>query len=540
MSIFSIGVSGLNTAQSALQTTSNNISNVYTPGYNRQLTLTEDSALTGGVQVTAIQRQFNYFTANQLNQATSGLSYLDAYETQINQLDNLLADQDSGLSVLMQNFFSSLSGLTSAPSDPSARQGVIGATNTLTAQFRSVGEYLEGVARGINTQIESEIDQVNNTAELVASLNKEIAIARAKTGEEPNALLNRRDQLVAELNERIEVKVFIQDGGDYNLSIGNGQPLVSGSLYYSLEGIDSAVEPGRTVIGYKDAAGNTLELPESVFDGGTVGGLMAFRRETLDATMDKIGRLAVSLAYSFNLQHQAGLDLNGDPGLEYFSVGDPTVFTNDRNLGGANFSAQFGDTTQLTGVTYQLRVTNAATGEFSIARDDGQGTLTATLDASNQLSFDGVVLTLDNPALLVNGDKFRLLPTRHAARSLEANIQDVELIAAGQIGGTGDNLNALALQDLQSSPIVGGVSTLSQGYAALIGDVGNQTNITQINRTAQQSITEQIRALQQSESGVNLDEEAANLLRYQQYYQANAKTIEVGSIIIDTLLSLGG
>lgn len=538
MSIFSIGVSGLSAAQLALQTTSNNISNVYTPGYNRELTLVEDASLTGGIEVTGIQRQFDYFTSTQLNQATSQLKALEAYEVQVNQLDNLLADTEAGLAPLMQSFFSSLSDLAAAPSDPAARQGVIGTANTLSAQFRAMGEYFENMQQGINTQIESEITQINNTAELISKLNSEIAIARARTGEEPNSLLNRRDQLVAELSERVDVRVYIQDGGAYNISIGNGQPLVSGSQSYQMVAIDSSLEPYKTVVGYQDSAGNVLELDESIFQGGKLGGLMTFRAETLDAVQNEIGQLAVSLAMEFNEQHMAGLDLNGDPGLEFFGIGSPVTFSSAKNIGTASFSAEFSDATQLTGVDYELRVNDAASGEFIITPSDGTPSFTATLDASNQLNFDGLTLTLDDPALLANNDRFKLLPTRDIAGSLDTLIQDGSLVAAGQIGGSGDNLNALALQDLQNSAIVGGTATLNQGYASIVSDVGNRTNIAQVNLAAQDGITMQIRTLQQSQSGVNMDEEAANLIRYQQYYQANAKVIETAATVIDTLLGM--
>ena len=112
------------------------------------------------------------------------------------------------------------------------------------------------------------------------------------------------------------------------------------------------------------------------------------------------------------------------------------------------------------------------------------------------------------------------------------------LQASCQGGGSGDNENALALQDLQEGLLVGGGATLSGAYASMVGDVGNRTNIVQVNLDAQQGLTEQLEAVQQSDSGVNLDEEAANLIRYQQFYQANAKVIQTGSTIMDAVLGL--
>jgi flagellar hook-associated protein 1 FlgK len=79
---------------------------------------------------------------------------------------------------------------------------------------------------------------------------------------------------------------------------------------------------------------------------------------------------------------------------------------------------------------------------------------------------------------------------------------------------------------------------LSGAYGALVSDVGNRTNIIQVNLDARQGLTDQLRAVQQSESGVNLDEEAANLIRFQQFYQANARVIDTASTIFDTILGL--
>lgn len=537
MSIFSIGVSGLNAAQVALSTTSNNITNVYTDGYNRQTTLLGESGVGNGVQVEGVQRQFNQFVATQLNQATSNSSALDTYETQIAQIDNLLADSEAGLAPLLQSFFSSLQDLASAPSDPAARQGLIGTADTLSAQFRAFDGYLEDMQQGVNGQIGDVVFQINNTAEQIAMLNREISLAKAKTGEAPNSLLDQRDQLVAELSTMVDVELTIQDGGTYNISIGNGQSLVSGTKSFALEAMASSADPSRTVVGYRDGAGNLREFSESTFTGGELGGLMTFRSETLDKTQNQLGQLAVSLAQGFNAQHAEGVDLNGDAGGDFFSIGAPTVYSNAGNDSAAYLEASFSD--DLSGLTasdYDVKF--SATDGYSVTRRDTGETTTFAADATT-LEFGGMLVTVSGtPA---DGDRFLVQPTRHAAGQLENLIQDTALIAAGQAeGGTGsgDNRNALALQNLQDEALVGGVASLSQAYASMVGDVGNRTNVVQVNRQAQAGLTQQLRALQLSESGVNLDEEAANLIRFQQYYQASAKVIEVGATVLDTLLGL--
>ncbi|WP_323846737.1 flagellar hook-associated protein FlgK [Microbulbifer magnicolonia] len=538
MSIFSIGLSGLNAAQNALNTTSNNISNVYTPGYNRELVLLGERNAGRGVQVNDIQRQFDHFVADQLNAANSKTSALASYQVRVSQIDNLLADREAGLAPLMQGFFSAIGDLVDAPSDPAARQGVIGAADTLSAQIRSFNDYLQDMRKGVDGQITGEITQINNTAEQIARLNREIALAKAKHGEAPNSLLNQRDQMVADLSERIDVQLTVQESGTYNLSIGNGQPIVAGSRSFGLEAMDSSADPSRTLVGYRDSAGNLVELDEDTISGGALGGLLSFRRETLDKTQNELGQLAVSLVMGMNQQHRAGVDLNGNPGGDLFAMGQPRAFSNAGNAGNATISAAFDDIDQLTASDFELKVTDAATGEFEITRLDSGETFTVTLDGNDQLSFGGVLVTIGGAAGLVDGDRFQLQPTRDVAGGVENLIRDGAEIAAGAGGGSGDNENALALQKLQDAKLVGGSATLAGAYASIVSDVGSRTNIVQVNLDAQQGLSEQLRALQQSESGVNLDEEAGNLIRFQQYYQANAKVIQTASTVMDAILGL--
>lgn len=642
MSMFSVGLSGLNAAQSALNTTSNNISNVYTPGYNREITkLGEGFASTGGVQVNAIERQFNQYVADQLNSAKTQSSALDTYYNQVSQIDNLLADREAGLAPLMQKFFSSLEDLSSAPSDPAARQGVLGTANTLSAQFRSFDGYLQDMQSNINNQIKDEITQINNTTEQIAGLNREIALARARTGEAPNSLLNQRDHLVSELNERMDLRLNIQDGKTYNISLPNGQPLVTGTGSFKLEAVPSPNDPQRIIVGYKDGGGNTSALSENVISGGALGGLMAFRSETLDKTQNQIGQLAVSLSVAFNEQHKKGVDLDGERGEDFFSVRAPQGYSNDKNTGTADVEVAFdpGNIDQLKAIDYTVRFE----GNIPVVTRNDNGQVIEfdqeAWDNDGELKFGGISVEFNGNTQA--GDRFEIQPVRRAGSGMQVKVADIDKIAAGDAGfedgggsplnsfkstgnlgvsdlstspvafsankqyqfvldsdgklnltpeaaisvngmlfdasegelevgdtividgisftldelpgeaetatltvsqniiaATGDNRNALALQALQSKSVVGGSASFSGAYGAMVSDVGNRTNITQVNLDARQGLTDQLRAVQQSESGVNLDEEAANLIRFQQFYQANARVIDTASNIFDTILGL--
>ena len=661
MSMFSIGLSGLNAAQNALNTSSNNISNVYTPGYNRELAQLGEGRVGGGVRVNDIERQFNTYVADQLNSAKTQSSALNTYNNQISQIDNLLADREAGLAPLMQGFFSSLEDLAASPSDPAARQGVLGQANTLSSQFRSFDGYLQDMQGNINSQIKDEVTQINNTTEQIAGLNKEIALARARTGEAPNSLLNQRDHMVSELNERMDLRLNVQDGKTYNISLPNGQPLVTGTDSFQLEAMQADYDPQRTVVGYRDGGGNLVQLDESSITGGALGGLMTFRSETLDKTQNQIGQLAVSLSTAINEQHKQGVDLNGDQGEDFFAVRAPQAYGHEGNsdpdlLTSAEFDPETVDKLRATDYTVSF---DAALNPIVTRNDNGEvlnGTDSEDADfvdtsgwpgtGKGEITFGGVTLSFNSANPVEVGDRFETQPVRRAGAGMEVNIADVDKIAAGDAGfddegvsplksfkstgdldvsdlsvssaafadnkkyqfevdsdgmltvtpeanitvngeafdlseelpkddplvinvvidgisftidelpevdetatltvsqkiisATGDNRNALALQNLQAESIVGASATVSGAYASMVSDVGNRTNITEVNLDARQGLTDQLRAVQQSESGVNLDEEAANLIRYQQYYQANARVIDTAGTLMDTILNLRG
>ncbi|WP_336275063.1 flagellar hook-associated protein FlgK [Vreelandella indica] len=426
MSMFSTGLSGLNAAQNALNTTSNNISNVYTPGFNREVTmLGEGSGKTSGVRVNAIERQFNHYVADQLNNARTQSSALQAYAQQVDQVDNLLADREAGLAPLMQNFFSALEDLASAPSDPAARQGVIGNAQTLSAQFRSYDSYLQDMQNNINSEIKDEITQVNNTTQQIAGLNREISLARARTGEAPNSLLNQRDQMIAELSERMNSRLSIQDGKTYNISLPNGQPLVTGTDAFKLTPVQSETDPQRTVVGYRDGGGNVVTLNEDVITGGSLGGLMRFRQETLDKTQNQIGQLAVSLTTAFNELHKQGVDLNGEQGEDFFTIRAPQAYSAPDNS--ADVASIAFDPTQvdnLRATDYQVRYDGS---EFTVTRQDNGEAVSAEWDG-NTLSFGGIDMALSGTTAA--GDTFSVQPVRRAAAGMDVLINDLDKIAA--------------------------------------------------------------------------------------------------------------
>lgn len=537
--LFGIGLSGLGAAQSGLATTSNNISNVNTPGYSRQkttLTTTMAGGEQNGVRVTGVERQYQQYLAGQLNDARSTSSGIDTHLGQISQINNLLGDSEAGLAPLMQQFFAGLQTLSANPADPAARESLLGDANSMGAQFRSFSEYLGDMGESAEAQMKGAVDQVNNYASQIANLNDQIVQARAKTGQPPNNLLDQRDQLVSAMGELVDVKLSVQDGNSYHLSVA-GQPLVDANGAKSLKLVNASADPTRKVVAFELGDGRQRELSESAIKGGVLGGLIAFRRDSLEPAQLRLDQVAHAMAARVNEVHGQGEDLKGRPGGAFFQESQPVSFAKADNYSNATLDVAFADGEKASAEVLASNYTveyDAASDKYQVIRlSDGQR---SSHDNEMPLSFGGMTVEVDGEPL--NGDSFLIKPLDHAAAKFDVNITDTSTIAAGQGGGVGDNSNALALADLQNEHAVGGDTTFNGSYARLVSDVGNKTRSLQVNGSAQETLTTELETAQQSISGVNLDEERVNLMYYQQMYQANARVIETAASLFDTLLGI--
>lgn len=465
MGIFNVAISGLNAAQVGILTTSHNISNASTDGYSRQqiIQTTNTPMFTGagflgqGTSVETIRRVYNQQLSDQVLSASTGAAEMDSYLSQISQIDNLLADPDAGLSPALSGFFAAVQEMAAYPASVPARQAMLSASQALVSRFQAIDSRMNEIRTGVNAQITSEVGAINSYAQQIADINQRIVLAQAAGPNQPaNDLLDQRDQLVAELNTKIRATTIVQSDGTYSVFIGNGQPLVVGTQPYTLQAAGDPTDPQHIVVALESPGGGTITMPESLLTGGSLGGLLKFRSETLEATQDALGEIAWQLANDFNTQHALGVDLAGNPGGAYFDVSH----------------------------------------------------------------FD---------------------PANLRAADLGLAITDPNAIAAGlPPGGVADNRNALLLGALQTkNTMFGGTATYQSAYSTLVAQVGNKTREVEITGKAQQSLFEQAAATRAQLSGVNLDEEAANLLRYQQAYQAAARVISIAGTLFDEILALG-
>ncbi|MBZ0057595.1 MULTISPECIES: flagellar hook-associated protein FlgK [unclassified Leclercia] len=545
-SLINSAMSGLSAAQAALNTASNNISSYNVTGYTRQTTVlsASNSTLTGGgwigngVYVSGVQREYDAFITNQLRTAQNQSSALTTRYQQMSKIDDILSGSSNSLATTMQDFFSSLQTLVSNAEDPAARQTVLGKADGLVNQFKVNDQYLRDQDKQINTAIGTSVEQINNYAKQIANLNDQISrLTGVGAGASPNNLLDQRDQLVSELNQIVGVEVSVQDSGTYNVSFGNGYNLVQGSTANQLAAVKSSADPSRTTVAFVDGTSGPVEIPEKLLTSGSLGGMMTFRTEELDAARNTLNQLALSFANAMNTQHEKGFDAAGDPGGKLFDIGSPAVLANSKNSGTASVTAAINvaDSAKVQATDYKMEFDGSA---WKITRLSDKTTVTPTDDGKGNLTFDGLTVSVSGAAK--NKDSFIVKPVANAIVNMDLAISDESklALASDATGGESDNRNGQALLDLQNSKVVGGNKTFNDAYASLVSTVGSKTATLKTSSTTQANVTTQLSNQQQSISGVNLDEEYGNLQRYQQYYLANAQVLQTASTLFDALINI--
>ncbi|WP_312182345.1 flagellar hook-associated protein FlgK [Pantoea sp. CTOTU46764] len=543
-SIINSAMSGLSAAQAALSTTSNNISNYTVAGYSRQTAILSQSNSTlqgnsyygNGVTLSGVQREYDEFITAQLRGSSANYSAVNTQYNQISNIDDLLSTSTTSLSTSIQSFFTNVQNVVSNANDPSARQSMLSYAQGLVNQFQTTAQYLNNMQNSVNTDIASNVDQINTFTSQIADLNSQIAKLTTGGGAAPNNLLDQRDQLVNSLNNVVGVNVSQQDGS-YIVSMGS-VTLVNGKNSTSLVAMPSSSDSTRTTVGYVDKQAGNVEIPEKTLTTGSLGGLLAFRTQDLDTAQNQLGQLAAAFATSFNTVHSEGYDSNGDQGGNFFNIGSPTVVGNSKNTSAATVTAAWSDTSAMKASNYTVSYDGS---NWSVTRMSDNVKFSVTPDTTDgTLNFDGLKLTVSTSPAPNAKDSFLVKPVQNVIAGMSVAITDESEIAAASsaTSGESDNRNAQKLLDLQDSKLVNGNATIAQAYASIVSTVGNKTSTLKTASTTQENVVTQLSDRQQSVSGVNLDEEYANLTKYQQFYMANAQVLQTAGTIFNALMGI--
>jgi len=628
--IFSTSVSGLLAFQRALTVTSNNISNVATPGYSKEnANFTErpgqaysSGYIGSGTAIDSVTRSYDELLAGQVRSSQSSFSGFDTYATQAAQIDNMLSDKKTGLTVSLQNFINAYQTVANSPSTTAQRQALLSQATGISQQMQNYNTQLQTYAGGIEQGIGSAITQINTLTDGIAKLNQQIASGLASTGQTPNQLMDQRDQMLDQLSQYISVNTATQADGSMNVYVGTGQPLVIGATTQKLQATPNQYNASENQVSLVGGGGLTTDITSSI-TGGQLGGLLAVRDQVLRPAENALGQFSVGLATLTNQAQAAGIDLTGAAGKPMFAVGGVISTSSSVNTGTASVTTTRTNLASLTTDDYILRQSG---GAWTLT-DESTGqpvTMTGTGTAADPFMAAGLSMVVAGTA--ANGDSFEIRPTAGASAGMSMLLTSPAQIAvassiqttgaaantgsgavsssvvsdpsiwvpgnytisftsatayqvtdaANTVVGTGnytsgtpitfngasvtitgspatgdkfnvgaagasnvgDNSNAFALIDsLNAKKLNGGTTSLGSVANNLVSQVGVQTQQAQANASAQKAVNASANDTRNNLSGVNLDEEAAKMVQYQQAYSACAQLIQASNTMFNTLIS---
>jgi flagellar hook-associated protein 1 len=543
MSALSTGVSGLLAFQRAIEVHSRNIANVNTEGHVREdVQLVSrgggnllSGGLAGGVNVGRVRREVNEFLLGQARTANSAASRAESYADKLAKINGVISTTGTGFDETLQSLRTAFEGVATEPTSRQARETWYAQLEAAVARFQDIDNRLKAFDLEIDGRIELEMNEINRLAEQIAQVNSQVIAATTLRGSPPADLLDARDRALDELSSITGIQVVQSESNGIEVKTQRGVSLVRGGDAAQLAFVNDEFDRsrGQVVLRGVNGANASIELV-----GGSLGGLTDARRQVLDPTRDEVGRIVLALAEVLNQQNAAGDTTTGLPGGDLLGVQGPRVLARESNLGTAQIAVVATRIGELTGGEYLLE----RQGGQWVARDARSGvTLSVTGTGTNDdpLRVGGIDLVFD-PTLVADRDQYLVRPTRDAIDGLQVLAANGNALAAAARGaGPGNNINGLALAEAFSRGELdrGGLS-FSDAAIALKTRVGSAAQSAESNGELQRLTANDVSAQRASSFGVSLDEEAAQLIRFQQSYQAAAQIIRVSNELFDTLIGV--
>lgn len=561
-----IGRTALAVNQAAIQVIGNNIANVGNENYTRQtatLTTVGDTQISqgqflgNGVNLEGIGRQIDEALEGRLRSAMSDSQDASSQQQWLSRIEgvfNELGDED--LSTQLSNFFNSWSDLANKPQDLGVRQIVLQNGETVAKWFQNINGQFSSLQGDLDARAGDLVKNADLLAGKIANLNIQIVQAEGggATGGQANGLRDQRDQVLKELGKLMNITTKEQSNGVVNVYVGS-EPLVfdgrsNGVTTKLTTDADGTV---HTDIVYKTTGGKLA------LTSGQLGGLVA-SRGAVDGTVEKLNDLASGLIFELNKIHSGGQGLEGFSSAQGTTVvEDSTVALNDAKTGMKQF---------------------ASSGSFVVhVRDKSSGTMTSTmvkvdLDGQNdddttldslvaQLdAIDGITATNNAGRLKIvaeNSPAEEITFSQDTSGALAAlgvnnffNGRDAQTIAVNQVlrdrpqllaaarnGSSGDNQTALLIADLETRGVKSlGGATMKDSYQSLVNTVATQSSNATNNADASDAVVQTLKAQHEALSGVSMDEEALNLIKYQRAFQGAAKLVQVVNEMMDTMLGI--
>jgi flagellar hook-associated protein 1 FlgK len=329
-----VGKRSMMNSQTALQTVGHNIANKATEGYSRQRVELQSHAPSAdgrlrigmGSKAAQVTRVNNPYLEKQIGKERGELGYQQGRADAMTRVEQVYNEQvNKGLNSSVSDFFNAFREFSNNPESLSTRTQVKESADFLTKDFKRVQGQLEGVQSDIDQQIYTHVTEINEVTREIASLNEKIKMVQIAGGA-PNDERDRRDLLLKQLGEKINIRSAEGEDGTVTVSAGTSALLVAG---VESKGLEVRRTPAS---GIKGEGNYDLFLVSSPYSepmkvteqmtGGSIGGLLEVRDKLIGDLLDDVDRMALGLASTVNELHSRGFDASGKAGGEFFRINE--------------------------------------------------------------------------------------------------------------------------------------------------------------------------------------------------------------------------
>ncbi len=482
--LLNIGKSGLFASKRAMSTTSHNIANANTDGFSRQevrqetsFTLPEGNYVLGtGTQIQSIKRQHDELVEKKLNNSLTSNNFDKERSLQLSHVEEIFNEVNSeGMNKVLNRFFNSMRELSNQPENETIRSVVKENAKIVVGDFHRIQANLDDVRAGINKKIALAVDDINGLTKTIAKLNKEINIEEV-TDSTANDLRDQRDRAIRTLADYFPIHTHVDDEGQYVVNVEGLGSLVSGGLNQELK-VGSSVKSGANSADKGDVEVYFSARQSINISENLKGGALGALLKTRNEDIVQLEKQVDELAHG--LVHATNaIHRRGyaNHPVPTDAQGNPIPNAAGRQVTGINFFKE------------PLDMKRAA--EY--------------IDISDEVKED----------------------VNNIATALEAN-------------APGDNRIALAISKLQHEKVLAnGTTTFEEQYLKSVGHIGLQAGKAKINEEQSGGILAQAKSVKERLAGVSLDEEAANMIRYQNAYEASAKIMKASDEMFKAVLNL--
>ena len=458
------GKYGVLANQQFLSTTSNNISNVNTTGYVRQDTQYYTSVIEWGIGESYTRRMYDQYVQRELYRDQASVNFYESYVSGMDSIDKMLTDDSMSISTCLNDYFDALQDAVQNPTSTASRRELLAELEVMTDRYQTLNYSITNQLHDVNSKIGDEVMEINDLVENIYIINKQIVGMSNQQSDIALQLQDKRDLLINQLSEHVDINVTVDTNGSYELYLSNGQVLMTSDVYAKISAETFIYDQNRLELKVAYSSNPAVKSGLTTAVGGSLGGLIQSTTE-IRQTMRDLGQLALAFSDALNTQNKSGITLENKAGEDLITIKQPVAAVSSsanfamnctyieslgENITACDYQVTFNSAGELSVyiVQNERNVLLTEGEDYVVETDPDTGALVLNMETHGiRLNFTGTEAAMAAEAQATGRVEFYVQPTMHAAYDIKMNAtkpEDFAFASAVRTNtGTGNIGNAV-------------------------------------------------------------------------------------------------